>query len=95
VRDFGAFSGAGLHVASMQPGAIRGNHTHERDEIICIIGGSGVCEIAAGGEEIMIEGDLKAYRIKAGIRHTIRNTGNQKFYLVCFYLGDELSEALL
>jgi len=28
---------------------------------------------------------MKAYRIRAGIRHIVRNIGNKTFYLVCFY----------
>ena len=34
-----------LHVATIKPGAVRGNHNHNRDEVICIMGGEGLCEI--------------------------------------------------
>ena len=91
IRDLKAFSVDGLHVVTMQPGAIRGNHIHEEDEIICIIDGSGICEISqmneASGkkEEIVVEGNIKVYRIKAGMRHIVKNIGDKIFYLVCFY----------
>ena len=64
---------------------------HDRDEIVCVIGGSGKCEIEADNEasgeirRIVVEGNLNTYRIKAGIKHTIRNLGSGPFYLLCFY----------
>jgi len=88
---FGRFSLEGLHVVEMKAGAVRGNHIHDKDEIMCIIGGSGVCEITVedktsqNKEKILVKGDMKAYRIKAGIRHVVTNIGNDRFYLVCFY----------
>jgi len=90
VRDFGCISVEGLHVVEMKPGSVRGNHVHDRDEIMCITGGSGICKIDIEDEtthkkeSIVVEGDMKAYRIKAGIRHIVRNIGNKTFYLVCF-----------
>jgi len=90
VRDFGCISVEGLHVVEMKSGSARGNHVHDRDEIMCVIGGSGICEINVEDEtthkkeSIMVEGDMKAYRIRAGIRHIVRNIGNKTFYLVCF-----------
>ena len=46
VINFGSFQVKDLHVASMKLGTVRGNHVHDRDEIICIIGGKGICEIS-------------------------------------------------
>jgi|Deesub1362A_J573_1020465.scaffolds.fasta_scaffold02265_2 oxalate decarboxylase/phosphoglucose isomerase-like protein (cupin superfamily) len=91
IRDLKAFSVEELHIATMQSSAIRGDHIHEKDEIICIIGGSGICEIivqdemSGKREKVLVEGDMKTYRIKAGLKHIVRNTGNDAFYLVCFY----------
>jgi len=91
VGDFSSFSKVeGLHVVTMRPGAVRGNNVHDRVEIICVVGGSGICEITvadeASGEsqDIVVEGDVKTYRIKAGIKHTVRNSGNEVFHLVVF-----------
>jgi mannose-6-phosphate isomerase-like protein (cupin superfamily) len=80
-----------LHIASVEPEAVRGNHVHDRDEIICIMGGNGICEIilydgtSNRKQTTVIEEDMVAYRIKAETRHTIRNIGKDIFYLVCFY----------
>lgn len=94
VGDFGDFLAQGLHVVTMQPGAVRGNHVHNQNEIICVLGGDGICEIIPqdqiSGEtaNIVVEGDLKTYRIKAGIKHTLKNAGKSTFYLICFYEPD-------
>lgn len=89
--DLGSFSPEGLHVVSLIAGATRGNHVHDRDEIVCVIGGGGKCEMEVEDEtsrerrRLVVEGNLKTYRIKAGIKHTIRNLGPEPFYLVCFH----------
>ncbi len=81
----------GLHVVEMKAGAVRGNHVHEKDEIVCVISGSGHCEIIAEDQDsgehqhLTVEGILKTCRIKAGKRHTIKNRGKDTFYVVCFY----------
>ena len=90
VRNFKDFLIEGLHVVEMRPGSVRGNDVHDRDEIMCVTGGSGICEIDIEDEtthkkeSIVVEGDMKAYRIRAGIRHIVRNIGNKTSYLVCF-----------
>jgi len=79
-----------FHLGSMQPGAVRGNHTHVADEIICILGAAGNCRVELNDEssgrrlELTVEDDPALYRVKAGIRHTLTNTGEQTFYLVSF-----------
>ena len=80
-----------LHIASMEPGAIRGNHVHNRDEIICIIGGKGICEIfvednpGRASERIHVDGNIKTYRIKSGAKHTVYNIGEKEFFLIAFF----------
>lgn len=99
VGNFGGFSVQGLHVVTMQPGAARGNHTHHRNEIICVVGGAETCEIVGQNlltgntERVVVEGNLRGFRIKAGIKHTIKNTGSKPFYLVCFYEAASKSSA--
>ena len=91
VWDFPGFLVEGLHVVSMRPGAVRGNHVHDRDEILCVVGGSGICELLATDEvsgmtkRVVVADDMRAYRIKAGIKHLVTNMGSEPFYLVCFY----------
>ena len=81
----------GLHVLTLQPGAVRGNHVDDRDEIICMIGSNAKCEISGENqisgecERVIVKGNLKAYKIKAGVKHAIRNVRLDTFYLVCFY----------
>jgi mannose-6-phosphate isomerase-like protein (cupin superfamily) len=90
-RDFRSFLVEGLHVVTMEPGAVRGDHVHDRDEILCVAGGSGICEILTGDklcapvEKIIVAGDITVYRIKAGVKHVVRNSGNRRFYLISFY----------
>ena len=82
-----------LHIASMKPGAVRGNHVHDCDEVICIMGGGGICEIvvedspAGAKQRVQIDESIKTYRIKAGIKHTVQNIGENEFYLISFLTG--------
>ncbi len=91
VINFGCFQVNDLHVASMKPGVIRGNHVHDRDEIICIIGGKGICEISVEdnpgevSERIHVDGNIKTYRIKSGTKHKVCNVGKKEFYLIAFF----------
>ena len=79
-----------LHTASVKPGACRGNHVHNQDEVLCILAGKGLCEIevedtgTGPGERIQIDESIKTYRIKAGVKHSVRNIGEREFYLVSF-----------
>ena len=79
-----------LHVATIKPGAVRGNYKHNHDEVICIMGGEGLCEIEVEDsqtgtkERVQIDEGLKTYQIKAGVKHTVYNVGENEFYLVSF-----------
>lgn len=91
IFDFASFQAQRLHLVSMEAGAVRGNHVHDQDEIVCVIGGDAKCEmsgedqISGECERVIVKGNLKAYKIKAGVKHTIRNVRLDTFYLVCFY----------
>ena len=79
-----------FHVASMKPGAVRGNHSHDCDEVICIMGGESICEIAVEDsssgtiERILVDENVKTFRFKAGVKHTVQNIGESEFYLCAF-----------
>jgi mannose-6-phosphate isomerase-like protein (cupin superfamily) len=94
---YSKFTVENLHVVSLNPDAVRGNHSHDQDEIICVLGGGGLCEISvenesSGGKEtVLIQNNMESYWIKAGLKHTLRNVGNNVFYLVCFLTGEERS----
>lgn len=91
VANFKCFSPKALHIATIKPCARRGNHVHNEDEIICILGGRNKCEITTEGdasdnkEVIIVEKDLVLYKIQAGIRHSLKNISDSEFYFVCFY----------
>jgi len=93
VLDFGCFSLEGLHIASMKKYAVRGNHVHDKDEIICVISGNKICEIIAEDEvsgkrqEVSVNEDIVSYKIMAGTKHIVRNIGDDAFYLVCFMVS--------
>lgn len=61
-----------LHVASVKPGAVRGNHSHDLDEVICIMAGQGICEIEVENrtegvkEKVLVDSEMKTYRIGLG-----------------------------
>ena len=83
VINFGRFQVKDLHSASMKPYTVRGNHVHDRDEIICIMGGGGICEIVVEDrkdgikEKVMFDRGLKKYLIKAGVKHVVKNIGEK------------------
>lgn len=79
-----------LHIFSLNPGSIRGNHFHECKEVMCIIGGARIWEILIEDkslktfERIPVNENMEWYIIDRGIFHTVKNTGDRIFYLVCF-----------
>lgn len=77
-----------FHVVSIRPGKIRGNHSHEYNEVVIVLGGKGIAEIEIGEDmdkrSFIVESDFYTTLFPAFIRHMIRNIGDQDFYLVCF-----------
>ena len=79
-----------VHMVSMKPGAIRGNHYHvHKTENILVIGGT--CRIIAVDnntkkkEEKSIENNSKVlFVIPPNVTHAIENIGNEVTYLLCF-----------
>ena len=78
------------HLASMKPGAICGNHKHDWDEVICILGGEQICQIITEDQttgkqtQVVVDASVKTYRFKAGVTHTVKNIGQREFYLLAF-----------
>jgi len=79
-----------LHIVSMNPGAVRGNHYHKKqEEKIWIIGGP--CFITAKNRE---EGEIEEIEVSPGnetiltiipgITHAIKNISNDTVYLLCY-----------
>ncbi len=79
-----------LHVASMQPGAVRGNHAHGgAAEWLLFCGGPAV--LIAGEEEFPVSGEgPELFEIPAGLPHAIVNRSGREIFLVVFYAEEEL-----
>jgi len=79
-----------FHIVSINPGAIRGDHVHEHDEFICVIGGKGLAvmtlEDPRNSDKFTIDDEYRVIRIPAGVKHIIKNIGDKAFYIVCFSL---------
>lgn len=80
-----------LHLASLAPGAIRGNHLHPvSSEYILVWGGSAELAWEEGGRvarEEVSRDELVVFEIPAGIAHAVTNTGSETVYLVAYYFG--------
>lgn len=79
-----------LHVASMQPGAVRGNHAHgSAAEWLLFCGGPAA--LITGEEEILVSGTEPAlFEIPAGLPHAIVNRSGREIFLVVFYEEEHL-----
>lgn len=79
-----------VHIVSLEPGAVRGNHIHRRQtECIFIMGGP--CRIVAkdpeSGEELSLNtspGDVRLFRVQPGIAHAFKNIGTTPAYALCY-----------
>jgi dTDP-4-dehydrorhamnose 3,5-epimerase-like enzyme len=78
-----------IHVVSMEPGTIRGNHVHSKQlEYAMVFGGR--CLVAveneAGEREQMIIGpdDLCLFEIQPHIKHAFKNIGEETMFLIAF-----------
>ncbi len=82
-----------LHVASMKPGAVRGNHAHGTAEEWLLFCG-GPASLIAGSEEILVGGgEPELFAIPAGLPHAIVNRSDKEIFLVVFYSEKELQTA--
>ena len=93
---FGNFPVEKFHMASIEPGAVRGDHVHAYDEILCVIGGEEVAEISLKNLEVssrvIVQDEYHVIRIPAGVRHKIKNVGNRCFYLVGFSIKNKAED---
>jgi UDP-2-acetamido-2,6-beta-L-arabino-hexul-4-ose reductase len=79
-----------VHVVSLTPGAVRGNHLHRRQtEYIFIMGGP--CVVAAAGpatgEAISLTvqaGDARLFRVAPGVAHAFKNISEGIIYALCY-----------
>jgi len=79
-----------IHMVSMKPGAIRGNHYHvNKTENILIIGS--ICRVLIVDnntkekeEKILENNERLLFVIPPDVTHAIENIGNEVSYLFCF-----------
>jgi len=81
-----------VHVASLEPGAVRGNHVHpDKSEHVFVWGGtSDIVWKEESGEtvrETVGPDQLVVFEIPPGVAHTVVNTGDTTVYLMAYYLG--------
>jgi len=81
-----------VHIASLAPGAVRGNHVHpESGEYVLVWGGRAEMtwddsELGLVSEETA-EGELVVYEIPPGVAHAVKNVGERDVYLIAYYFG--------
>jgi len=79
-----------IHMVSMKPGAVRGNHYHvNKAENILVIGSACRLQVVDNKtkekEEKIIENSNKiSFVIPPDVTHAIENIGNEVSYLFCF-----------
>lgn len=79
------------HLASLEPGAIRGNHVHSgAAEFVLVWGGK--VEIAweedgRVAREVVGDDPLVVFEIPAGVAHAVTNVGDTTAYLIAYYFG--------
>jgi len=78
-----------LHLVSMEPGAVRGNHLHTRQtETIFAIGGpclAAAADVKSGDvyEQVLDEGALFRIVAAPGVPHAFKNISSRTIYLLC------------
>jgi UDP-2-acetamido-2,6-beta-L-arabino-hexul-4-ose reductase len=77
-----------FHVATVKPGAVRGNHLHpEGTEVIVLFGSEALLSYVEDGtsRQALVEADSAVVvTIPPGIPHAFRNTGEGDLVLLCF-----------
>lgn len=78
-----------IHVVSIEPGTVRGNHVHRRQrEFVMVFGGR--CQIVAEDEngereETTVAPDaLILFEIRPGIKHAFKNIDGHAMYLLAY-----------
>lgn len=75
-----------LHIVTLKPGAVRGNHLHpEHDEYILCIGKGLKLSVIENGKREEIGADATLIKIGRGKPHAIVNSGAEKAFVLCFY----------
>jgi oxalate decarboxylase/phosphoglucose isomerase-like protein (cupin superfamily) len=74
-------------VVFTEPGAIRGNHYHERTAEIVVVVGPALVRVRENGamrDLLVPDGQAVRFSIPAGVPHAIQNTGTRPMILISF-----------
>lgn len=75
------------HVVLSEPGAIRGNHYHERSTEVFVVVGPALIRLRESGEirDVRVpEGQAMRFTVPPGVPHAIQNTGTRPMVLMSF-----------
>jgi len=76
-----------VHVVLSEPGAIRGNHYHERSTEVFVVIGPARVRIREHGvvrDLTVPEGQAMRFTLPPGVAHAIQNTGSRPMVLMSF-----------
>jgi len=76
-----------VHVVITEPGAVRGNHVHERAVEMTTVAGPCLVRLKEAGQIRDIEvpvGETWRFTIPPGVVHAYRNTGDSMMVLISF-----------
>lgn len=75
-----------FHIATLKPGAVRGNHIHpHHDEYLICFGGGAVVVIRQNGRKKTLRPRNATVKIPKGAPHAVVNRGAADLTVACFY----------
>lgn len=75
-----------FHIATLKPGAVRGNHVHpHHDEYLLCVGGGGVVVVHRHGRAVTLRPRDATVKIPKGVPHAVVNRGAEDLIVACFY----------
>jgi len=79
-----------IHIVSMEPGTVRGNHVHARQtEGLCVLGNNirvraTNMETGEQYDQVVDDDPPKLFLVKPTVAHSFKNEGDKPAFLVCF-----------
>ncbi|MBD3168418.1 MAG: hypothetical protein GF307_02970 [candidate division Zixibacteria bacterium] len=89
VKMLGNKSFGHIHITSIEPNAVRGNHYHENTiEFLSVFGGEYDFHYKEDGMEKsrhVPADELVGIKIDSGVTHAVKNIGNNTIYIMAYY----------
>jgi dTDP-4-dehydrorhamnose 3,5-epimerase-like enzyme len=76
-----------VHAVMSVPGAVRGNHVHDRGTEVLVVGGPVLVRVEEAGEvqdHHVPAGEIWQFTFPPGVPHAIENTGNHPVFMIGF-----------